>query len=410
MGKLDDVPEGEELQPTGEKTGEIHVTRAGRHYAKVSVAAAVLEVSSEVVRRRLDKAGVKTLPRRSGVLVSIEDLAVDPLIHARAHAEIKVDANGYHIDEEGVWCTVDAFFENLDDEIKSQTTKQAVLIQAQRHCRSKEAVDRFGRPGANIYLYDELFSKGLALLRIGKIINPNTRHCVDEVGEKWGSKRFWIDYFNVTNHALEKGVKLIYGSWDKVPSEPGRNTVLRKGKVNLQKRIPVFSETTIRRILSYILDAEIKVIDGVYKIIDETGKSARAVYHSATKLSSEIPLDRDYIHAKLMRESCPFLDGVDRHSGADVRVFGVNRAREIFSVQIAIVTTTDIDGEYNDDHYGRCMTIERYCEENEHIKRDALEKLIEEHRPVRLRRRDARNNLIVFLYPKDYLDRISKAS
>lgn len=388
-------------------TEGVHVTKTGRRYARVTLAAEILKLSQEMIRRRIAAGVVKILQRKDGALVSLDDLEARPEIAARLNAEIIVDEDGFHEDEEGRWCTVDAFYESLDQELQQQTTKQAILIQAQTFCRSKEAIDRIGRPGTKIYLYDELFDKGLALLRIEKIINPHTRHHLDEHGVKWGSKRFWIDYFRVKNHALNKGVKLTYGSWDQVPSEEGRNAIIRHGKVNLQKRIPVFSEPVIRKILTYIFDAEIKVKGGVHHVIDETNRSVKAVYHSATKLGEEMPLDRDYIHQKLMKCACPYLDGVDQRSGATVRVFELNRAREIFRNQITVVTETDEKGEWHDIHHDRCVTVERYCEEHLHIKRDALEDLIEDHKPTRLRRRDKRNNQIVILYPEKILNKLS---
>jgi hypothetical protein len=404
---------------------KIYRAKSGRRYSSIAAIQELLGVGEEMLRART--AGIRKVHPEGyrDALYSVDDFEAHPDIMFRRNAQYKVDKDGFFEEviptapeEESaessieLWATVDAFWRSLPPEITDSTTRQAVLLQAQMHCEGRPSVDTKGRTTSKIYRVSDLQQKALAVFHLEKVVDPYKTFYLDEDGEKWAGKRHWLRVKRVTNRALDNGVKKEFGSWDNVPFETGRNTIMRAGKMILAKKMPLYKEEVIDKILAYILQAERLVHKGVYRLMDETREKVVAIYKTSKALAEEIPVQAETIQRKLLRSECPRLgDAVHRHNGATTTVFELGFARQVFKTQIEVVVETDEEGEYIHElgrrEEARCVNTSAYCEERGHIGIGALQTLIREHGILRLRRRDIRTNHIVYLYPEKELDRIS---
>lgn len=379
----------------------VRVIQSGRRYAIQTVAARELGVSVEVVRKskgpvRKIKIKTKKGPR---VLLCIDDLNAQPIIAARLNDGIEVDEYGYYNDDEGSWCTINAFWDSLLPGIKEKTNKWSLLEKAKKHCKSKVAKSRHGIPGAQIFLASELVEKILDVADPELRVDKKTGYCLDKDGEKWSTINGWAKLMGVKRNAIYVGIKKTYGSTDDVPHKEGFNSVGRKDLL--------YCETVIKRILAYILEAKIQVTNGIYRVMDETGQRVLGVYHSVGKLQETIPVSDKRIHKKLADINCPNLTGIDRQSGGKVKVYEVEAARAAFRKQIDTVLETDSEGEVeNDPQYGRLLTVTKYLSEHPGTSIRKFARALRASSIRCIKRRDTSLGRIIKLYPVRDLDRL----
>lgn len=396
-------------------SARIYKASGGRKYAPSTVVAEHfrIDIDPHTIPEIARRVKARILPGRDKqgtvVLYSLDDLAKDPtinaLIDARDGKKIRVDANGYYTDPNGmVWATVNAFFDSLQLEIQAKTDQSSVWRQAKKHCRSQTAIDRGGRPNAEIFPVEELKTKALALVNEKMRIDKKTGYYSEKDDEgkeimRWSTKNTWLKLLKVTKFALNKGLEKTFGTWENVPRIQGLS----------ESKAPnwLYSEATMREILAYIFEAEIQSKNGLYvqKIIDETrGKIEIRVYRSAVALRREVNLTAENIKKRLLKAGCPTVNGIDRHSGANEELFDYDVFRGVFAEQLRVILRTDDAGDFTDETYGRCVTIQRFCEENPTISRHQLDKHLKSARHIpRLRRRSAVTNRVESMYPEKAL-------
>lgn len=380
---------------------DVYVAESGRHYATQRVAARELGISVGIVRssqRPTHKIKIKT-PKGPRILICIDDLRTQPAITARLNAEIKVDEYGYYNDDEGLWCTINAFWDSLLPAVKEKTNRSSLLAKAKKNCRSKIAKNRADIPGTQIFLVSELMEKTLDVANPQLRVDKRTGYCIDKDGEKWSTIDGWAKLMQVNRNAIYAGIEKVHGALDNVPHKEGFNSA---GKKQL-----LYCETIIRKILAYILEAEILVINGVYRLMDETKQRVLKVYHSEKKLRETIPVSGARIRKKLEDINCPNITGIDRQSGRKIKAYDVETARAVFKQQIDVVLETDDEGEVeNDPQYGRLLTLSKYLARYPEVSRRELERAIGRSTTPCIRRRDTISRKIVRLYPVVNLDRI----
>ncbi|MBI5754430.1 hypothetical protein HZA40_04780, partial [Candidatus Peregrinibacteria bacterium] len=256
------IPKKRDVTGTG-----IYTTKSGKQYATAPAAARHFGLqAASTIHNIAARTKVEILQGRDEqgvvILFSLDDLARDPTIQARLNGQIRVDKNGYYTDNEGiVWATVNAFYDNLPKEIKEKTDKSAVWNQAKKYCQSKSAIDRGGRPNAEIFRIDELETKALALAKEDFRVDKNTGYYSekDEQGNeimRWATKNVWLDLLKVTRFALKKGLEKTFRNWDKV--------LRRRGLSQNGKPDWLYSEKIIKEILAYIFEAKIQFENGTY--------------------------------------------------------------------------------------------------------------------------------------------------
>lgn len=393
----------------------IYKAPSGRKYAPSTVVAEHfrIDIDPHTIPEIAKRVKARILPGRDKqgtvVLYSLDDLAKDPtinaLIDARDGKKIRVDANGYYTDPNGmVWATVNAFFDDLPRDIQAKTDRSSVWQQAKKHCCSQTAIDRGGRPNAEIFPVEELKTKALALVNEKMRIDKKTGYYSEKDDEgkeimRWSTKNAWLKLLKVTKFALNKGLEKTFGTWENVPRIQGLS----------ESKAPnwLYSEATMREILAYIFEAEIQSKNGFYvqKIIDETrGKIEIRVYRSAVVLRREVNLTAENIKKRLLKAGCPTVNGIDRHSGANEELFDYDVFRGVFAEQLRVILGTSDDGVFTDKNYGRCITIGHFCEENPEVSRRQLDKHLKSARHVtKFRRRSAVTKRVESLYPEKAL-------
>lgn len=390
----------------------IYTVANGRTYASAPVAAKYFGIDAATIRKIAKRSEIATLDGRDeqGVvtLFSLDDLAQHPTIKARLDGQIRVDENGYFESPDGtLWATVHAFFNSLPAEVQANTDKSSVWMQAKKHCRSQKAIDRGGRPNAEIFPIEELKTKALALINESFRADKKTGYYSekDEQGNeimRWATKNAWQDLLKVSKFALNKGLAKTYGNWDSVPR--------RKGLSQNKKPDWLYSEKVMKEILAYIFEAEIQSENGIHiqKIADEIREAiSKKVYKSTVALKREVHLTAENIKKRLLKAGCPTIDGVDRHSGADEELFDYETFLQVFAEQLRVILNTTDDGDLIERDYGRCVTIQRFCEETG-TPRKKLDRLLKEEPQTHLRRRDPRTQRLETLYPEKALLALSK--
>lgn len=379
----------------------VRVVQSGRRYAIQKVAARELGVSVGVVRDRkgsVHKIKIKT-PKGPRTLLCIDDLMAQSAIAARLDADIEVDEYGYYNDDEGAWCTINAFWDSLLPAVKAKTNCSSLLARAKKNCRSKIANSRCGIPGAQIFLVSELIEKTLDSVDPELRVDRKTGYCLDKNGEKWSTINGWAKLMDVKRNAIYVGIERVFGNSEQVPHKEGFNSVGGKDLL--------YSETVIKKILAYILEAEIQVVNGIYRVMDETGQRIMKVYHSVEKLREIIPVSDKRIHKKLTDINCPSAIGIDRQSGRKTKVYEVETAMTAFRQQIAVVLETDYECEVHDDpQYGRLLTVTKYLSEHPDISRRKFTRALKASTIPCIKRRDVVLRRIVELYPVRDLDRL----
>lgn len=388
----------------------IYITAGGRKYASSTVVAEHFGIYPQTITEIAKRVKARTLPGRAQqgtvTLYSFDDIAKDPtiraLIDARDGKKIRVDANGYYTDSNGiVWVTVNAFFDSLPLEIQMKTNKSSVWIQAKKHCRSQSAIDRGGRPNAEIFPVEELRTKALSLVNEEFKVDKKAGYYSEKNAEgeeimRWATKHAWLDLLQVTRYALRQGLEHTYKTWENVPR--------RRGLSELGRPDWLYGEKVMREILAYIFDAEIQSENGIYiqKIIDETrGEIGTRVFKTAVALRNEVSLTAENIKKRLLKTNCPVINGIDRNSGGKEELYDYDVFRRVFAEQLRVILGTSDDGVFTDKDYGRCITIGRFCEENQKVSRRQLDKHLKSARHViRLRRRSAVTRRVESLYPE----------
>lgn len=402
------IPSGRNVTDSGAYT-----TDRGKQYATAPKAAERFGVESCTISKIAGRIGARTLTGRDRqgtvTLYSLDDLAKDPTIRARIDErrgeKIRVDNKGYYTDPEGiVWATVNAFFDSLPPDIQNGTDKSSVWRQAKKYCRSQTAIDRGGRPNAEIFPVEELKTKASALMNEEFKVDKQARYYSEKDAERneimrWATKHAWLDLLKVTRYALKQGLENTYKTWENVPR--------RKGLSELGRPDWLYSEATMKEILAYIFDDEVQSENGIYvqKIIDETGgEIGTRVFKTSVTLKKEVHLTAENIKSRLLKASCPTVNGVDRHSGGKEELFDYDTFRRVFAEQLRVILKTSEDGDFIDPTYGRCITIGQFCEENPTISRHQLDKYLKSAQLTpKLRRRSTITKRVESLYPEKTL-------
>lgn len=402
-----------------EKFKPKYTTQLRRKYDILYKIAEVLEVSHHCLRNRLNiSKKIDGFDIDHGDFYCLGDFLRDQKIFELATVKIEVDSKGYYTDSlDQIWCTIGGFYKSLPPEIKEKTSETAIRNRIS-HINIPSARARTGNQKINnIYLETDLKEKVLS-----SILNPikvdETGFFTDKEGlfgkpgESYAERKTWKKEKGVKNHALNKGAETTFGGWEKVPAITAKG---RGGRLNCV----LYSKATINQILSYILNAKNKIINGecevetaqdpsaLQEVTAATREFIKRVYVTITRLGREVPISLISINKRLREKECPVTTGIDRQTGEELLIFDLEKAREIFAAQIRVVVKTAETGDVreNGDRY---LTIKRFLDEHPEIIQSVLyRKTKKDNGLIKLKRRDPGNNRIVALFKERDLKRVA---
>ncbi len=349
----------------------IYTSPDGKKWATVSAMVDFFGVSKTAVVGRIESVPRMKARHHLGKPTWVYDLEMvetkvrQDLLNARENHEVQVDSKGYYQDEtfegekgnpeQGLWCTVNAFWDSLSLRQQKKTTLHALRRHANRYCRTLEAVDRHGRPNATVYPVTEL--KSLAVLTQKRVVDPHTGIYTDPKGRQWASRNTWTDFYRVSLRAFDRGVEMEFDSLEELPS------ITAIGKVK-GREDELFEKKAVLQCLSYIFEADLLIVNEICTILHETeGQIRQQLYLTADGLKTIFPEDR-VSRKQLQRKLADYkLEAVNRDNGSEKGVFSLQAALEIFGERIRDILDNLPKAEELDD----MMTLSAYLEEHEDL-------------------------------------------
>lgn len=371
----------------------------GKTFSTLPIIAAKNNVSEPVVLRRsgdIKRVVVRLVTGKQAFayeISPIESRLKRELTDIRKERKVQVDENGYYLDEEGKkWCTINAFWDGLSEEVQKKTSISAVTRRAQTECLSMDALDRVKRPKCKIYPLEEL--QKISILANEKVAGKDGFYNNPQNGKQWASFKKWLSVFMVSNRALDYGIAKTFGGPENIP----KLSVLD----STRKEVEMLERKDVEKALAYIFDAEALEVNDVYTKLETIGGETReSIYVTMGELIDLIPsLKRNYMKEHLMPHK---EDATERASGAPVYTYSLSAATTKFHDHIADILAalekTDDADEVTDDK-GRWITISKFLNE-----RRAINDNVENPRRLishtdqaqRIRRMNSQNQL-TYLY------------
>lgn len=289
-------------------------------------------------------------------VLPIESRLKRELTDIRETRKVQVDENGYYFDEEGKkWCTINAFWDSLDEEVQKKTSVSAILRRAKTECRSMDALDREKRPKCKIYPLEEL--QKISILANEKVAGKDGFYNDTQNGKQWASFKKWLSVFRVSNRALDYGIEQTFGRPENMPKLPVLDST--------RKEVEMLERKDVEKALAYIFDAEALEINNIYtKLETIEGETRESIYVIMGELTDLIPtLKRNYMKEHLMPHK---EDAIERSSGVPVYTYSLSAATAKFNDRIAdilaAIEKTDDADEVTDDK-GRWITISKFLNE-----------------------------------------------
>ena len=315
-----------------------------------------------------------------------------------------VDENGFYKDDLGrKWCTTRAFFENLDAEKGAKTSEPAIRRRAGKTLISMEAIDRIGRKGCRIFLFDELAE--LVVVKQEKKVGPDGIYTDPNTNKQWASLSTWEEVFRVSAKSM---IEQIENTFD------GIKNMERLVVLNSENREDkMFSRDQVEEALTTLFEDENLEINGVVTKLDEVaGEIRESIYVTGPELAEIIPADRvpRYMFYRKLKDNQ--IEAKNRTKAGVKPALSLQAAISTFNSQIsdliATTETTDDKDEFTDKK-GRWITIAQFLNERRAANEDVENPrrfIANTDQAQRIRRMNSKNEL-TYLYLESDLKKIS---